>query len=349
MNIMAMGKGLRAALGAGAALALSGILYAALRPAPLRLEGIVDANQIVLSAQAPGRVLRLLVEEGQEVRAGELLAILESTELAAATAATVAQAGSLESQVQGARASAAGTVGEMTHGLEAARAAQAMAVAALAEAAANRRRQEDLTRRMVLLAQQGAVALQDRDAAVRTLEAAEAHERAAAQGVAQAGAALDAAAARRHQGRAALDNVGALRGQLASARATVAGAQARQDFTRVYAPVAGRVGTVVARPGEFAALGAPLLTLMDLSQTWVYAALPETRAEGINVGDALTVTLASGTRVRGRVLAKAVEADFATQRDVGGPKRDIRAVRIKLLIPNPGGRFVPGLSASVTP
>ena len=56
----------------------------------------------------------------------------------------------------------------------------------------------------------------------------------------------------------------------------------------------------------------------------------------------------SGASVQGKVIAKAAEADFATQRDInGGRKRDIKTVRLKLLIPNPGEKFVPGMTADV--
>ena len=47
-------------------------------------------------------------------------------------------------------------------------------------------------------------------------------------------------------------------------------------------------------------------------------------------------------------MRKAAEADFATQRDInGGRKRDIKTIRLKLLIPNPGEKFVPGMTADV--
>ena len=58
--------------------------------------------------------------------------------------------------------------------------------------------------------------------------------------------------------------------------------------------------------------------------------------------------LPSGQSVQGKVIAKAAEADFATQRDInGGRKRDIRTVQLKLLIPNDGEKFVPGMTAEV--
>ena len=47
------------------------------------------------------------------------------------------------------------------------------------------------------------------------------------------------------------------------------------------------------------------------------------------------------------MINKSAEADFATQRDVSSRKRDIKTIQFKLLIDNPGERFVPGMTAEV--
>ncbi len=348
MNSMSHRKTLRVALVAGAALTTAGALFGLLPPSTVHLVGTVDANQIILSAQVPGRIERLLVEEGQDVQAGDLVAVLESTELSSATESSMAQARSIASQLDAAKATAASTVGEVTHGLSSARASYEMAIASLAEAEANRKKQEDLTQRTVALAQIGALAKQDRDTAIRSLEALQAHERLSAKAVEQARAAMKAAEARDSQGKAARENVNAVSGQLSAAWAQASGAQARLGFTRIYAPVGGRISTVVNRRGEYVGAGAPIVTLVDFQQTWVHAAIPETQADWIQVSDRVVVGLSGGATVDGRVIAKAAEADFATQRDVGSQKRDIRAVRFKILIANPNGRYVPGMTAELT-
>jgi hypothetical protein len=80
----------------------------------------------------------------------------------------------------------------------------------------------------------------------------------------------------------------------------------------------------------------------------VYAPLPETDADAVQLGDHLRVVMPSGAAVDGTVIAKSALADFATQRDIdGGRKRDIRTVQMKLSIDNPGERFVPGMTAEV--
>jgi len=75
--------------------------------------------------------------------------------------------------------------------------------------------------------------------------------------------------------------------------------------------------------------------------------LPETQADSVQLGDSLRVVMPSGTALQGKVINKSAQADFATQRDVSSRKRDIKTVQIKLLIDNPGERYVPGMTAEV--
>jgi multidrug efflux pump subunit AcrA (membrane-fusion protein) len=118
-------------------------------------------------------------------------------------------------------------------------------------------------------------------------------------------------------------------------------------YAQVYAPVSGKVNVRAARQGEVVAAGATIVTIMDLSQTWIYAPLPETQADAVQLGDSLRVVMPSGATMQGRIINKSAEADFATQRDVSSRKRDIKTVQLKLLIDNPGDRFVPGMTAEV--
>jgi len=70
-------------------------------------------------------------------------------------------------------------------------------------------------------------------------------------------------------------------------------------------------------------------------------ALPETQADTVQLGDSLRVVMPSGVTVQGKIIAKAAEADFATQRDVSSRKRDIKTIQLKLLIDNPASASSP--------
>ena len=46
--------------------------------------GTVDANEVVVSSRIPGRIQTLTVDEGDDVHAGQLIATIQSDDLAAA-------------------------------------------------------------------------------------------------------------------------------------------------------------------------------------------------------------------------------------------------------------------------
>ncbi len=139
----------------------------------------------------------------------------------------------------------------------------------------------------------------------------------------------------------------ALRAAAAQAEANGAAADARFGQTRIYAPASGIVTLRAARQGEVVNPGNPIVTLFDLSSTWVEADVEETYADLIAMGQTLHVRLPSGTEVTGPVIYKAVEADFATQRDVSRTKRDIKTVAIRVRIANPDGKLPLGMTAYV--
>ena len=329
-------------------LAALGYYYASTDHGPdLVLLGTVDANQVIISAQITGRIQKLAVTEGQDVKAGDLIAVLEQDELAAARTASEFQAQSSKAQIGVQQATADSASGDTENTAASARASYSAAAASLNEAAANRQNQDALTRRTVQLAAQGIMSAQDQDTAVQALKAAQAREQAARDQMAAAGSALKAAEARISQAKAARENVKATEGLYASAQAQAALAGARLAYTTIRAPITGKVGIWAARQGEVVNPGTAIVTIVDLGQTWVYAPIPETGADAVQLGDVLKVRMPGGATVDGQVIVKAAEGDFATQRDVNRRKRDIKTVRIKLLIANPGERFVPGMTAEV--
>ena len=51
--------------------------YSQLPPTPLVLTGIVTTNDVVVSPQIAGRIYQLNVDEGDQVKAGDMIAVLE--------------------------------------------------------------------------------------------------------------------------------------------------------------------------------------------------------------------------------------------------------------------------------
>jgi multidrug resistance efflux pump len=132
-----------------------------------------------------------------------------------------------------------------------------------------------------------------------------------------------------------------------NAQAQLNQANTRLGYTNIVAPVTGTVSVWAARQGEIVNPGTPIVTIVDLSNTWVYASVPEQYSDKVQIGDTLAVRMPSGERMTGKVIAKAAEANFATQRDVSRTKRDIKTIRLKLKIDNPALKFTPGMTAEV--
>ena len=88
--------------------------FYAFRPEKEIIQGEVEVTEYRVSSKVPGRVAKILVEEGQKVHAGDILAVLEApdvaakltqaegAEAAAAAQSRKAQKGAREEQIQGA-------------------------------------------------------------------------------------------------------------------------------------------------------------------------------------------------------------------------------------------------------
>ena len=88
--------------------------FYAFRPEKEIIQGEVEVTEYRVSSKVPGRVAKILVEEGQKVHAGDVLAVLEApdvaakltqaegAEAAAAAQSRKAQKGAREEQIQGA-------------------------------------------------------------------------------------------------------------------------------------------------------------------------------------------------------------------------------------------------------
>lgn len=63
---------------------LASYLFTARPPGDLKLIGTVDANEVIVSSRIPARIQTLTLEEGQKVKAGDLIAVIECEDLEAA-------------------------------------------------------------------------------------------------------------------------------------------------------------------------------------------------------------------------------------------------------------------------
>jgi HlyD family secretion protein len=334
-------------LGIIVAISLTYYYFSTPRGGDLVLIGTVDANQIVVSPQIQGRILKLLVEEGTQVKQGDLIAELDPSELEAEERAAAAMITSFRSQMNANEFTQKSTRGSTSSDVANAQAQLQSARAQLGQAEAMQTRIESDSRRTIGLAEAGVASEQERVQAEMNLKGQQASVQSLREQVAAAQASLNAAVARTNQAAAAQSTVASTRAQVMNAVAQLKQAEVRLGYTKIYAPVTGTILVRAAREGEVVEAGQAIVTVVDFADTWVRAAIPETDADHIGYGDTLRIRLPGGTITEGKVFYKAAEADFATQRDVGRRKRDIRTLLLKVRLANPKGAYVPGMTAEV--
>jgi len=83
----------------------------------------------------------------------------------------------------------------------------------------------------------------------------------------------------------------AAEGQLESAKGKYQGAQAQLSYSEIRSPVNGVITDRPLYPGEMAAAGTPLLTVMDISSVIAKAHIPQDEAAALKVGDKGTMTV----------------------------------------------------------
>lgn len=297
-------------------------LWLAWRPAPDQLQGIVDARELRVASKVTARLAQIHVEEGQQVTAGQLLATLDSPEVAAKEAQVNAVVDAAEAQASKAEAGARATE------IAAAEAQWKRAAAAA-----------DLARvtfeRVNRLAEEGVVPGQKRDEARTNMIAASEAARAAR---AQYDTALEGA--RREDKRAAEAQANQARG--VAAEVAIAAAE-----TKVFAPASGEVGRRLAQPGELVGAGFPIMYVTEAATPWVTLIVREDQLGGMAMGREYSGTIPAlkGVQARFRVTFMAPAGDYATWRATRQSSGfDIKGFEVRLAPVKPVKGLRPGMS-----
>ena len=311
------------------------------------LTGIVDGNEVIVSPQITGRIIKLKVDEGSEVKKGDLIAELDPKELQANLAAAKANVTSLEAQVKEANHNYSWMNDQTGASIDQARAHVTSSDAQLEQARVALARDKDDLARMQKLFDKGEVSAQDRDHAEAAVKMSQANVDALEESAKAEAAGLNVAQANRKQVDVRQSEISTTLAQLQQARATEAQVATQLGYTEIYAPIDGIVSVRVAKQGEVVAQGSPIVVLVDMDHLWVRADVEESYIDSIQFGQTLRVQLPSGEIREGKVFFKGVEGDFATQRDVSRTKRDIKTFAIKVSLPNSDRRLFTGMTATV--
>jgi HlyD family secretion protein len=331
------------------ALMAGGIYYvSAPRRHQMLVTGIVTTDSVIASSEIQGRLQQLLVREGDVVRCGQLLAVIQPQEWKAdmtfygkseeQSAAQVVQA---EADLKYQEAQTSNQIRQAEANLGAAEAQVVQAEADLENARLIAQRTDDLFKH-------GVESAQVHDQARTAWESAKAHVESLRNQRLAAQAAVALAKANADQTAARQAAVEASKHLLAAVGAQKEKAKVRLDYTQIHAPIDGVVDTRAALQGEVVNPGQGIVTLIDPDNLWVRADVEETFVDRFHLGDKLKVRLPSGAQREGIVFFRGVDADYATQRDVNRSKRDIKTFEIRLRCDNADRALAVGMSAYVT-
>lgn len=311
----------RALFLAGAALLVSALTGCSSKDPGIRGSGTVELNEVDIASLVGGRVLRVRVDEGDSVRAGDTLVVLGQGEVTA---------GVMEQEAEAARAGALAMDQEMGPRVEERSAAKAdldTAEAALALA------ETDLARVRALFARQLA-AQADIDRAVTQRDQAAGRREAAAQRYRMLGAGY-----RRNV-------VDAARNAAEAARAGLASARSKARELVLTAPISGVVLLKSVEQGEVVSPGVPILTLGDPSKLWIRVYIAAPRVVHVRIGDRAEVTVLGDRRAySGRVVEIATRAEFTPRAALTEEERANIVFGVKVAIDPQNGFLKPGLPA----
>lgn len=246
--------------------------------------------QAAIEPKITAPVKKFLVERGAHVKAGQLLATLENSDL---TAAAMDTKGAYEAAQATYATTTQAQVPEDTLKAE----------SDLAQAKANLDLNKSIVESRKQLFAQGAIPGRDLDTAQAALVQAQAAYDAAKQHLDSLRSVSHAAALK------------AAQGDLTSAEGKYQGAQAEVNYSEIRSPIDGVVTDRPLFAGETAAAGAPLITVMNTSALIAKAHIAQSLAQQLKVGGAAVVQvpgLADPVRAKVTLISPALDAGSTT-------------------------------------
>ncbi len=300
------------------------------------ISGNIEVTEARMSFRIAGRLDQRLVDEGDAVKAGQIVARLDHADQQLAVTQAEAnlkyaravlaelEAGSRSQEIETARAE-----------YERALAAEKTAVVHLAQATV------DLDRYAALF-HEGGVSRKAFEN-YRTLQ--ESAKNAREEARARVAAALEQLDLRRAGPRPeAIDQA---RAKLAAAEESLKLARQQLSYTELSAPVDGVVLSTVAEDGEYLNPASPVLTIGQTFRPWLRAYVIESDLGRIRLNQEVSVTTDSypGTTYTGRISFISSQAEFTPKTVQTFEERVKLMYRIKIDLDNPKGELKPGMPA----
>jgi HlyD family secretion protein len=324
------------------------MLFAGPPPQSVRASGRIEGREATLAAKTiQGRVKRLLVDEGDTVTKGQLVAELDAAQVDARVAAARAAVSNLDAQVRQASLDVRYTAKNSDASIAAADAAVSAAHAHVARANAILANANAAYERAKSLLTAGAISQQDLDIAEMTLATSRADVAAAEKDVMRAEANLALAKASADTIDLQRQKVRALEESRRSAAAQLDEAQANLDERLILAPENGTIISRTAEVGDVVSPGSPIFQVVDMNRLYVKVYIPERDIGKLRLGDSgeVSVDAFPGRSFTARISTISEQAEF-TPKNVETAEERLKLVfGVELTLVNPDGLLKPGMPA----
>jgi HlyD family secretion protein len=333
---------------AGGAALLWRTLHAPSVPGILEASGRIEGRITTVSPKSLGRVVQILVDEGQAVDQDQVLAMLDDKAQRERIRGAEENLHSLEERLRSVETQLSVSVEQVPlqiaqaqDALNQAQSSLAAARASATQAARDAYRDADLLARGLVAAQQAETSALKADVSRESLKEAEANLARAQKGLAIARLGLQQLEAQRKDRDSLARQVRQAQAALAEQESYVS------DFT-IRSPLSGTVLTRNIELGEHVNVGDTLYTLVDLSRLYLKVYVPEPDIGKVALGQEARVYVDTypGRPFPARVSKIYQQAEF-TPKNV-----ETKEERVKLVFPvelalveNPGGVLKPGMPA----
>ncbi len=299
----------------------------------LFVSGRIDGDTVDISSKRDGKLVEIMVREGDSVEAGQLLARILSPQDVAQVDAQKANVTEGERKVEEAESSGPARVSIAEANLAASKADLTRWEAELQQAEAD-------AKRYPALAESGAVAVQVADQQQTRMKIARASTEAARKQVLAAEASLD-------QAKAQLQQIATAKASLASSHAELRRFKANVSDLTITAPIAGTILTRSAEPGRVISAGQTILTMVDLHKLYLRGFIPEGNVGQLKVGQAAQVFLDSNPKeaIQAEVIRIDPQVMFTPENTYFKDDRVKQVMGVKLGLKGGFGYAKPGMPA----
>lgn len=341
----------------------------------IAVSGRIESDDAVVAAKTSGRIREITVREGDHVKAGQVVAVLDDDQSKARVGQARSNVEQYEAKLRSARQQIAVLQAQLEQSrlgvsqsrmdaegrVSQAQAHVASAEASLARAIADHKQARADAERYTTLADQGDAPAREGEQARTTAEAHAAVVQAARKQVEAAQGALLAAKANldnpairaaqslsiEQQIRQAQSDIQSAEAEVSHSRAQLQEMEADRSDLQIVAPFDGTVATRSAEPGEVVTPGTAIVTILNPGQVYLRAFVPEGEVGRVRTGQLARIYLDSNPKQPLDAVVARIDpqASFTPENTYFRDDRVKQVVGVKLHLTNSQGFAKPGMPA----